>query len=115
MRRLAIFALLACGAFPSAHAACNHEAYDVSGHVSAREGGPVSGATVSVKWSGATEHESGFKSVRSGRDGSFAVAISVCEGKLTTATIDVSAPGRTAKRARAAFVQRKAVVDVVLE
>ena len=122
----AFLALLACVAL-SANAKCVIDAYDVSGHVSGRDGTPISGADVKVTWDAASPSNSGVKSARSGRDGAFAVAISfdtlsgesvagdVCEGKLASAMIDVTAPGHTAKRSRAAFVGRKAVVDVVLD
>ena len=121
-----VLALLACVALP-AHAKCVIDTYDVSGHVSGRDGTPISGANVKVTWNAGSPSNSGAKSARSGRDGGFAVAIAfdtlsgesvagdVCEGKLASATIDVTAPGHTARSSRAAFVGRKAVVDVVLD
>ena len=112
--------LLLCGAW-TAHAKCALQPYEVSGHVSARDGTPVSGASVTVTWN------DGTKSARSGRDGSFSVSFSfdpfsgssasgdACEARLANATIEASAPGHARKRQRAAFVDHKAKAEVVLD
>ncbi len=118
--------LLACGAL-SASAKCIRETYEVSGHLSGRDGTPIFGARVTVAWGGATQGNGGTKSTRSDRDGSFIVYVpfdvqsgdgvpgDTCGHALTSATIDVSAPGYVQKHAPVKFAGRKAQVSLVLD
>jgi hypothetical protein len=124
---LRAFAVLIMCAAVIASAKCVRETYEVSGQLRARDGAPIQGANITVKWGGSANWNSGTESTSSNGDGSFAIVIpfdtlsgdgalgDICEGRLAAATIDVSANGYRAKHERVTFASRKAYLRIVLE
>ena len=111
----------------SAGAKCIRETYQLEGRLTDASGHAVPNATVTITWGGTTKWNSGTESSQSNAEGSFAVTVlfdtlsgeglrgDICEGRLTSAFVDVAVPGYRPLRREVQFSGRRGNITLKLE